>query len=225
MKKMRYLISIPKTIFFNFTVFPFKIAIKLPVLVGYNVKLANIHRDCIQITSKITRFMIKINAEDGSDGVNYGLKKSGYFDVKEEGKVTFNGKANFSSGVSMRVDSGKLYFGSNFVCNKNCFFSCSKKIAIGDNVLMGWNVKIRDSDGHRVYDINKKDINQNEDRPVLIGNHVWVGANVDILKGVEIPDDCIVGYNSCVTKKFKESNCILVGYPAKVVKTNVNWII
>lgn len=223
MKLIKYLLSIPKTIIFNFKIFPFRIALKLPVLIAYNVKICCIYKDCILINSKISRFMIKINIDNGSDGVNCSYKKIGYFDVKKKGRIIFNGRANFTSGISIRVDNGNLNLGDNFYCNKNCFFSCSENVTVGNDVLLGWNVNIRDSDGHAIYNLNNTNIMTNMNKPILIGNHVWIAANVDILKGAEISDDCIVGYNSCVTKKFIDKNCIIAGYPAKVIKNNVNW--
>jgi acetyltransferase-like isoleucine patch superfamily enzyme len=223
MRIIKYLISLPKTIIFNLKVFPLKEALKLPVLVAYNVKVSNVYKNCITINSKISRFMIKINFNDGSEGVNSSYKKSGYFDIEKSGRITFNGEANFSSGISIRVDNGNLVFGSNFSCNKNCFISCNKGVTFGDNVLLGWSVNVRDSDGHTVFNLNDTKFETNTSEPVSIGNHVWIAANVNILKGVEIPDDCIVGYNSCVTKKFADKNCIIAGYPAKIVRSNVSW--
>ncbi|MBW9145268.1 acyltransferase [Clostridium sp. CM027] len=167
--------------------------------------------------------MIRININNGSNGVNSSSKKIGYFDVQKKGRIIFNGKADFSSGVSIRVDSGDLTFGNNFFCNKTCFFSCSKNITIGNDVLLGWGVNIRDSDGHTIFNLNDSNIDENTSKPVVIGDHVWLAAKVDILKGIEIPDDCIVGYNSCVTRKFIDKNCIISGYPAKVIKKDVNW--
>ena len=222
MSKLKHFLSLPKTLLFNLAVFPFRIAIKLPVLIAYNVKLANLNKGCIEIKGEVSRYMIRINMYDGSGGVNSSLKKSGYFDVK--GKIIFNGKANFATGVSIRVDDqGELIFGDNFNCNMNCFLSCSNKVTLGNDVLLGWSINIRDSDGHNVFDLDDRNVETNISKPVSIGNHVWVASNVDILKGVNIPDDCVVGYRSCVTKNFEEKNCIIAGYPAKVVKRNINW--
>lgn len=221
MRLIKMLLSMPKTILFNFKVFPFKAALKLPILVAYNVKINNMHKGCVLIDPKASRFMIRINFENGSNGIN--VLEKGYFDIGKKGRVIFKGKANFSKGVSIRVDNGDLTFGDNFYCNRNCFFSCTGKVTIGDNALLGWNVNIRDSDGHDIFNLNNPNIITNTLKPVTIGEHVWIAANVDILKGSSIPDNCIIGYNSCVTKKFVDKNCIIGGYPAKVVKENVNW--
>jgi acetyltransferase-like isoleucine patch superfamily enzyme len=125
-----------------------------------------------------------------------------------------------SKGSSIRVSGGRLTIGNNFYMNKNCFISCSEKISIGENVLLGWNVNIRDSDGHEIIynGESKKSI-----KPVIIGNHVWIASFSDILKGVFLPNDSVIGYRSCVTKGFGESHCLIVGCPAKVVRKNIDW--
>ena len=51
---------------------------------------------------------------------------------------------------------------------------------------------------------------------VKIGNNVWLGQNVSILKGVTIGDNVVIGYGSIVTKNIP-SNSVAVGSPAKVI--------
>lgn len=46
---------------------------------------------------------------------------------------------------------------------------------------------------------------------------VWIGNNVFIKEGIEIGNNVIIGANSVVTKSF-ESNIIIAGCPAKIVK-------
>lgn len=53
---------------------------------------------------------------------------------------------------------------------------------------------------------------------VKIGNNVWLGENVTVLKGVTIGDNVIIGIGSIVTKDIP-SNSVAVGIPAKVVET------
>lgn len=87
---------------------------------------------------------------------------------------------------------------------------CSRCIEIGDNVLIGANAQIGDRDDHK----NRFHI---EERPVKIGNNVWVGMNSLILKGVTIGEGAIVAANAVVTHDVP-SYTIVAGNPAKVVK-------
>ncbi len=52
---------------------------------------------------------------------------------------------------------------------------------------------------------------------VVIGQGVWIGANVTILPGVEIGDFAVVGAGSVVMKNVP-SRCLALGFPARVVK-------
>ncbi len=57
-------------------------------------------------------------------------------------------------------------------------------------------------------------------------NNLIKGLNdtgVSILKGATIFDNSIVAFGSIVTKSFTETNVIIAGIPAKIVKTNINW--
>ena len=101
-------------------------------------------------------------------------------------------------------------------------FFCDNITTIGNDVLIGWNVNIRSSDGHHIYDTVTK-LNNPIVKPVTIGNHVWIASNVDILKGSYIPDNCVVAYRSCVLSRFTTPHCIISGYPAKVLRENISW--
>jgi acetyltransferase-like isoleucine patch superfamily enzyme len=53
-----------------------------------------------------------------------------------------------------------------------------------------------------------------------IGNDVWLGANVVVLRGVTIGDGCIVAANAVVTKDLPPYS-IAAGLPAKVIRSRV----
>lgn len=53
---------------------------------------------------------------------------------------------------------------------------------------------------------------------VTIGNNVWFGEFVTVLKGVQIGDNCIIGAGSIVTKDIP-GNSVAVGVPAKEVSS------
>lgn len=96
------------------------------------------------------------------------------------------------------------------------------QIIIGEDCMFSNHIIVRTSDSHPIYDINtKKRIN--EPKPVKIGNHVWIAPNTKIMKGAEIPDGCIVGSDTTITKKFSHSNSLIVGRPASVVKEKIIW--
>jgi len=58
--------------------------------------------------------------------------------------------------------------------------------------------------------------------PIIIGDHVWIGMNVTVLKGVTIGDGAVVAAGSMVTKDVPPHS-LVAGVPAKVVKTDVEW--
>src|SRR5574344_2759055 len=94
-------------------------------------------------------------------------------------------------------------------------------ISIGEDCMLSFNIEMSCSDIHIVYDENGKV--SNIGKIISIGNHIWLGKNVCVLKNTTIPDGCIVGQNSIVTKKFQEKNSVLAGNPAKIVKNNCCW--
>lgn len=51
----------------------------------------------------------------------------------------------------------------------------------------------------------------------IIGNDVWLGANVVVLQGVKVGTGAIIGANAVVTKDIPEY-AIAVGTPARVLK-------
>lgn len=96
------------------------------------------------------------------------------------------------------------------------------EVRLGDDCLFSANIQIRVGDSHSIVDATtNKRINPSKD--VTIGNHVWIGNSVDILKGSVVGDNSIIGTRSVVTGKYFPANCIIGGFPAKVLKDNVTW--
>ena len=86
-------------------------------------------------------------------------------------------------------------------------------IEFGDNVYIASGVKII-SANHNLDEY----IKHVEAKSIMIGNNVWIGANVVILPEVHIADGVVIGAGSVVTKSFTEKNCVIAGNPAKVIK-------
>lgn len=66
-------------------------------------------------------------------------------------------------------------------------------------------------------DFHLEDPRAGEPQPIKIGDRVWLGANVVVMKGVTIGKNSIIGMNSVVSKDIPE-NSVAVGSPAKVIR-------
>jgi len=53
-----------------------------------------------------------------------------------------------------------------------------------------------------------------------IGRNCFIGVRATILPGVRIGDEVVVGASTVVTKDIP-SNCLVVGNPGRIVKTNI----
>ena len=62
----------------------------------------------------------------------------------------------------------------------------------------------------------------NEPASIIIGNHVWIGKDVAILKGVTIGDNAVIGMRSMVTKDVPSAT-LSVGSPARVIREGIDW--
>lgn len=131
---------------------------------------------------------------------------------------------------------GFISIGNNTFINSGTKIISRSTISIGDNVTIAWGCMIYDHDSHsidyreRINDqhqqlqdwqkgnfIANKNWDTVNSKPIVIGNNVWLGFDVVVLKGVTIGDGAIIGARSVVTRDIPAWS-IAVGNPAKVVK-------
>lgn len=72
--------------------------------------------------------------------------------VHHDGKLVFHGSGTMAKGTRVVVDYGVLEVGEGFFCNCDSSFYCTRHISIGSEALLGWNVNMNTSNGHRVFD-------------------------------------------------------------------------
>ena len=129
------------------------------------------------------------------------------------------------AGGRINVNAGaKLSLGSGYM-NHDCVIDCFSFITIGHGVVISERVVIRDSDNHAIISTENGELKSDEKpaaAPIVIQDHVWLGMNVVVLKGVTIGEGAIVAAGSVVTKDVPP-HCLVAGVPAKVVKTEVTW--
>ncbi len=124
---------------------------------------------------------------------------------------------NTYAHIEARNSSSRIIFGNNIFINNNFSIIAEKgSVVFKDDVLIGCNVQIFDSDFHEIAP-NKRNSGNHKCKNVVIGNNVFIGNNVIILKGVEIGDNSIVSAGSVVYDSCPE-NVIISGNPAKIAK-------
>jgi acetyltransferase-like isoleucine patch superfamily enzyme len=112
---------------------------------------------------------------------------------------------------------GRLTVGDHTYLNHYVFIDCHHSITIGNSVLIGPFTYICDYDHSTAHGEKIGAQKQLPTSPVQIGNDVWVGAGVIILKGVKIGDGAIVGAGAVVTDDVP-SNAVVVGNPARLLR-------
>jgi acetyltransferase-like isoleucine patch superfamily enzyme len=130
--------------------------------------------------------------------------KSSIFSLQANSRIeVFNKKANLFIGkfvfirknASIRIDfNGELTIHDKVFINDNCNINCVNRISIGENTKIAPNVCINDHD-HNYKDMNDGHLIIGE---VLIGENVWIGANVTILRNTFIGDNAVIAAGSVV---------------------------
>ena len=169
--------------------------------------------------------------------------------VKMGKRVIFNGNPiihrhhnstiTIGSGCLLNSAKNSIIIGLNRPCSfvtffneseisigKDCGFSgltvaSVKKVSIGNNVIIGANCTIADTDFHHTDPQKRRQYNDVPSKPIVIEDNVFIGFNCFILKGVTIGRNSVIGANSVVLNDIPE-NSIAIGNPCKVIMRK-NW--
>lgn len=133
------------------------------------------------------------------------------------GRLTIGAWTFIGRGNAIRCHEGNLRIGSKVVLGATNTINCYLDIEIGDDAILADWIYICDFD-HRFDDmetpIRKQGIVKS---PVRIGNNVWVGEKVTVLRGVTVGDGAVIASHALVNRDIPE-NAIAGGVPAKVLK-------
>lgn len=113
--------------------------------------------------------------------------------VRNLGGTISLGNCLLYPGVRLEVGSAAtLSIGTGTYLNRGAEIIAWREVTIGRDCMIGWDAIIMDTDQHPIDGVSR-------DRPVTIGNRVWIGARAIVLKGVTIGDGAIVGAGAIVT--------------------------
>jgi len=124
--------------------------------------------------------------------------------------------------ITMKNDS-VLEFGEGQMFNGGSLFQLPEpsRIIVGSDCGFADGIVLT-SDYHSIIDSSSgRRVNHAKD--IVIGDRVWLCKDFTVLKGAKIGNDSVVGTKSVVTSGTYESNVVLAGNPAKVVKRNITW--
>lgn len=218
--KLLSTINIFKTVYLNYKVFPWNVAKKLPIYVGWAVDIHEVYRGSIEFQDgiKIRRGIVSLGVCRYPMISNRGLVT--LLRISPKGKLVLGDDVKIYTGCSIIVTyKGVLSIGSDFVLNQNSRLYCASSVTIGAHCRIGWETQIYDSNFHFMYDSIKHRI-CNSLCEVCLGHNVWVGNRCTIAKGSLLPDYAIIGSNSLVSKKLENEfgGGIWVGTPVSLIR-------
>jgi acetyltransferase-like isoleucine patch superfamily enzyme len=165
--------------------------------IGRNVKIGKSMLCCKKVTIGDNVYIANRNI------INCNELVIGYNTSIHSGN-TIQGSGNFSIGNNSRIIN-------------NHHFDLWNNIELGDNT---W-VAGKNSQFWTHGSIHTK--NGAKDLSIKINNDVYIGSSSLISPGVIIESINLVGLGSVVSGIFSESNTIIVGNQAKVIKQNIDW--
>ena len=115
--------------------------------------------------------------------------------------------------VELCTDAGALLtIGDGTRLNYGVSIAATERVSIGAHVRVGPYVMIVDNDFHEVHRRGQRPPSQ----PIVIEDHVWIGAKASILRGVHIGRGAIVATGAVVTRDVPAFT-IVAGVPAAPV--------
>ncbi len=114
----------------------------------------------------------------------------------------------------------RIYIGDNTeIGMRNVLWGGKEKsiLRIGKNVFMGPSVKLIAFNHGMETDSMPMAEQPSTDKDIIIGDNVWIGANVVVTAGCTIGDGVVIAAGSVVTKDMPD-NVICGGVPAKILK-------
>lgn len=146
------------------------------------------------------------------------------------GSIRIGSYSCIRGNLEVQRDGGFIEIGERCYIGDGTRIWAANRITIGNNVLVAHNCNIFDNDTHPIDYLERRKDAENiiwhgvrnnfstlRSIDIQIGNDVWIGANVSIMKGVTIGDRSIVGSGSVVTDSFPD-DVVIVGNPARIVK-------
>lgn len=147
--------------------------------------------------------------------------------VDGSGRVAIGARLALGFSLAPRVGSGEILLqartsnalieiGADTTLSNGVSIIALDSVSIGRDCRIGDSVAIYDSDFHELSPATRNR-SAGEVRPVTIGDNVWLGSRVMVLKGVTIGNNSVVAAGAVVAQCIP-ANVLAGGVPAKVIR-------
>lgn len=153
---------------------------------------------------------------------NVTLKNSNIFFEGDNSIIYLsNNNHSYSLHVSIFNNSTLFMDEKTYLANTlTLIMSEGKNVFIGKNCMFAKAVYARLADPHLIYDAETME-RINPSKSIYIGDHVWIGQEVLLLKGNKIGSGSIIGARAVVSNKTIPSNSLWGGIPVRKLRENV----
>lgn len=184
------------SVIFNLRHLPWSQAKKLPILVYKGSDLGG--GGSYRIEGPVKFGMVVLGKRIVDLYPNTGIT------LYNSGKITFKGKIVIGNDSAVSVGpSGSLIFGDDIICSSGFKLACYSTITLGDNVRIGWNTQIIDTDFHILKSVDGKKCKGKGYAPVDIGDGVWIANSCKLYKGTVIPHSCVVAADTILHSSLR----------------------
>ena len=109
-----------------------------------------------------------------------------------------------------------IHMGEGSFVNFDCVFLDLAPIRIGCGTLIGPKVQLLTA--HHPFDAATRGTALEAGKPIVIGDHCWLGGGVIVCPGVTIGDRAVIGAGSVVTRDIP-ADSVAAGNPARIIRT------
>ncbi|WP_367103982.1 acyltransferase [uncultured Psychrobacter sp.] len=138
-------------------------------------------------------------------------------------QITIEDGVKFSGHLLIVGNHLYIHIGARTTAIDCYVLARDKSVTIGKDCMISRGIEIRATDVHKVYDLDSNERINSAHSDVVVGDQIWIAANVTISKNVTIANGCIIAAGSFVNKPIETPNCMIAGTPAKIIRQNVRW--
>jgi acetyltransferase-like isoleucine patch superfamily enzyme len=162
-------------------------------------------------------FLLKVYYGKKFKATSIGLIAS-YCDfvIEGPGEIHFGDRVLVGRYVQI-YSKGSLTIGARVTINEYSRIIAHDNIRIGNDVIIAKFVSILDHDHHFSLRDGRLIFDDFDSAAVVIGDNVWIGDKVTILKGVKIGNNVVIASN-CVVNGDVPSGYVVGGVPYKLIK-------